>query len=315
MGAGAVGDAVEGGHAAGADPPPAGGGAAGASPGGGRVGAEIAAGVPAGGDVRARAGGDGAQPRVPEDLSGTGTGPRCRAEEGRGGPAKRWGDMDASSVVLAVLTLAVFLAAHLRGGRELPLAGLRAGGALLLGIAPRLLVGFALAGVFTVLAPTEAVARWMGQEAGLRGILVGTVAGMLTRGGPFVLFPLVAALVHRGAALGPVAAHVTAWGLIPLRRLLVWEIPMLGLPMALAPALASLRPPVLAGVLTPALFRVLQALVGRSLTRGWAEGAQPASGLHAAAAACRRGIAGLRLTPRSDGRATGALGDGPYHAV
>lgn len=222
-------------------------------------------------------GADQAVPRAPVGVSGTPVpdpgnlagaapgpdGPPGRPEERGAAGAKPSWTMDASLAALLALTAALLVGAYLRGGWSLPAAGLAAGLRLLADVAPRLLFGFAMAGLFSVLVPTEAVARWMGQETGLRGVLVGALAGALTPGGPFVLFPLVAALVHRGAGVGPVAAYVTTWGLIPLQRLLVWEVPLLGPHVALARALASAALPILAGLLTPPLLRLLQALVPR----------------------------------------------------
>lgn len=196
-------------------------------------------------DPGAAAGGAAAPRPGPQEL------PRSAAKRGHG--------MDVSTALLIVLAVVLLVVAYLRGGWALPLAGLRGGMALLVGILPRLLLGFTVAGLFTALVPTETVARWMGEGSGLRGILVGTAAGILTPGGPFVLFPLVAALVRQGAGPGPVAAYLTAWGLIPLHRVLVWEIPMLGATVATARVLASLGLPILAGVLTPPVLRVLQA--------------------------------------------------------
>lgn len=168
--------------------------------------------------------------------------------------------MDASYVLLVGITLALAVVGYLRGGWAVPVEGVRASGRMLVEVVPRLIVGFLMAGLFTAVVPTDLIARWMGQESGLRGILVGALAGVLTPGGPFVLFPLVAALYRQGAGAGPLAAYLTAWGLLPLHRVLVWELPFLGGAFTLARAGASLALPVVAGLLTEPLLRLLAGL-------------------------------------------------------
>src|SRR5260370_9774167 len=45
--------------------------------------------------------------------------------------------------------------------------------------------------------PQEVVSRYFGQQSGLRALLIATVAGVLTPGGPMVSVPLMVALAHR----------------------------------------------------------------------------------------------------------------------
>lgn len=120
----------------------------------------------------------------------------------------------------------------------------------------RMLIGFALAGLLSVLVPSELIARYLGEGSGITGLLLATVAGALTPGGPFMQFPIVASLYRSGAAAGPLAAYLTAWGLIPVNRLLVWEIPFLGPHFSLARMAASLIAPVLLGLLVPVVLRL-----------------------------------------------------------
>jgi hypothetical protein len=102
------------------------------------------------------------------------------------------------------------------------------GTGLFLRVLPNLLLGFALAGFLHVLVPSQLISRWMGDGAGLRGLLAGTVAGMLTPGGPFTHFPL-----------------------------LVWELPILGPQIAFVRVLASAAFPPIIGWLGGRIFRAL----------------------------------------------------------
>ena len=107
-----------------------------------------------------------------------------------------------------------------------------------------LLAGFVQAGV-----ARETIARWLGAESGLRGLLIASVAGAATPGGPMAAFPLVLALAAGGADRGALIAYVAAWSLNGFQRILVWEIPILGPEFAALRFVASLPLPVIAGLL------------------------------------------------------------------
>jgi uncharacterized membrane protein YraQ (UPF0718 family) len=57
------------------------------------------------------------------------------------------------------------------------------------------------------------VARHFGQGSGIRALLIATVAGVLTPGGPMVSVPFMVALAHSGVALPPRVAYMTSWSL------------------------------------------------------------------------------------------------------
>jgi len=61
----------------------------------------------------------------------------------------------------------------------------------------------------------------------MRGILLGTVAGGLSPGGPYVNIPTVAALLHSGAGAGTTVAFLTSWSLWAITRLPM-EVGLLG---------------------------------------------------------------------------------------
>ena len=161
-----------------------------------------------------------------------------------------------SPLIVAALVL-VAIAAVIRGGPTMAADGLAKGAELALSVAPQVLIGFALAGLVTVVIPSSLISEWLGEGSGLQGIVIATVAGMLTPGGPYLQFPLVAGLAHAGAAWGPVAAYLTAWSLISVNRAIVWELPLLGAGFTGARWLVSILVPVVVGLLTPLAMRVL----------------------------------------------------------
>lgn len=166
-----------------------------------------------------------------------------------------------SVLVLGGATLLLLVVAYVCGGWDLPLQGLREGFTLLVSIAPQLVIGFMLAGIVTVLLPRDALGSMVGAESGIAGILVATGAGIVTPGGPFLQFPLVAALVGSGPAPGPVAAYLAAWSLMGWHRLVIWELPLLGGSFAIARFIVSLGLPVIVGLAMPIMLRLLEPRV------------------------------------------------------
>ena len=124
---------------------------------------------------------------------------------------------------------------------------------------PLLLAAFAITGFLQVLISKEQVKRLLGSTAGWRGILLACVAGGLIPGGPYVYYPIAAALIHSGAGLGAIIAFVTAKNMWSLSRLPM-EIALLGARLTLSRYLITLLVPPLLGLLTESVF-------GRHLTK------------------------------------------------
>lgn len=162
---------------------------------------------------------------------------------------------DGVLVLMLVLLGALAALAWQRGGVDLVQQGLSGGGALLARYALLLIVSFLAAGLAEVLIPHAWVREALGQESGLRGILLAGAAGVVTPAGPFVAMPVAAAMLRAGAAPAAVVAFVTGWSLLALHRLVAWEIPILGARFALLRYAVCLALPVLAGLLTRVLLR------------------------------------------------------------
>ncbi len=145
--------------------------------------------------------------------------------------------------------------------RKQGLAGLRQGSQtsllLLRSVSRMLVLGMALAAMTQVILPEDVITRWMGDESGFTGILIGTAVGALVPGGPYVVIPLAGSVFLSGAGVGSVAAFVTAWNTIPLTRTMMWELPFLGGAFSTSRMLVNLPFPIVAGLLTPPVYRLL----------------------------------------------------------
>ncbi len=162
--------------------------------------------------------------------------------------------MDWTSLLFPGAILVVLIAVTWsRRGAPGTVDGFRHSAKLLWTVAPNLIVGFLLAGFLAVILPQAAIARWMGEGSGLRGLLFGTLGGALTPGGPFTHFPIVASLLSKGAAIGPICAYIAAWALLGVNRIVVWEGPLLGWRFVGIRVLACVILPPLAGAMAQAI--------------------------------------------------------------
>ena len=118
--------------------------------------------------------------------------------------------MDTSTMVMMAVALLLLVAAYLRAP-ELAQKGLGASVSLVLEILPRMAEAFLIAGLIQVLVSEEVIAHWI------------------------------------GISIGPLVSYLTAWSLLGLQRIIMWEIPFLGMKVVLVRIAASFLFPLFAG--------------------------------------------------------------------
>jgi len=121
------------------------------------------------------------------------------------------------TAIMAVFAIAALLYGYSKGEGQ-QITGLKLSLKMTAEILPLLVFAFILAGMVQVLMPQAQINRWIGDASGLRGILIGTLAGGITPGGPYVSLPLAAGLLKAGAGWGTMVAYVTAWSLWAIAR-------------------------------------------------------------------------------------------------
>ena len=162
--------------------------------------------------------------------------------------------LDASTIVLAAAAVVLAGLAYLKDP-GLPLLGVKNGFSMLGFVLPRMVVALLLAGLMQVLVPQDFVSRHFGQGGGLRALLLATLAGVVTPGGPMVTMPFMVALANSGAALSSLVAYMTAWSLFGLQRIIAWEAPIMGWRFVFARVVPSLAFPMIAGWLVSVFNR------------------------------------------------------------
>jgi len=161
--------------------------------------------------------------------------------------------MLVSTIIFAVLAAVLLFIGYSRGEGQ-HIAGLKAGFSILLQILPMLILAFIVAGMVQVLLPKEIIGQWIGAESGMRGILLGSLAGGLTPGGPYVSLPMVAGFFSAGAGIGTMVAYISAWSIYAIARLPL-EIGILGWRFTAIRLACTFFMPPLAGILAHVIFR------------------------------------------------------------
>ncbi len=156
------------------------------------------------------------------------------------------------TIVMAVLAIILLYIGYSKGQGQ-HITGLNIALKLTLQILPLLIFAFIIAGMIQTILPRELISKWIGEESGLRGILIGTLAGGITPGGPFVSLPVAAGFLRAGAGVGTMVAFLTAWSLWAVSRLPM-DIGILGWKFTVVRLACTFFFPPIAGLLAQLFF-------------------------------------------------------------
>ena len=107
--------------------------------------------------------------------------------------------LDSSLIAFALLAVSCGIAIYWFKGEATLRQSLVEGWELLKFILPRVGAAVLIAAFLQLLVPREVVSRLIGDKAGLRSVVIATIAGIFTPGGPLTCFPIVIALFTAGA--------------------------------------------------------------------------------------------------------------------
>jgi uncharacterized membrane protein YraQ (UPF0718 family) len=156
---------------------------------------------------------------------------------------------DWSTLTIGALSGAAALTVFWRDGAEHFLAVLESDLLLFVTMLPKVVAGCLIGGFVALLLPREQVARWVGHESGMTGLLIAMALGFILPGGPYTIFPVAGAFLLIGADAGTVVTFIVCWSLIGYTRALVWELPFFGGDFVFWRVVAALPLPIIAGVL------------------------------------------------------------------
>lgn len=164
--------------------------------------------------------------------------------------------MDVGTILIWLLAGALVAVSLWRGGATLSV-GLEGSWRAMVDLLPLLIGVFIIIGFADALIPKQLIADLLGGESGLRGIFIASGLGVLTPGGPFVSYPLVATLYQAGAGIGPLVAFITAWSLGSVSRLPL-EIGLVGMRLTAIRLVSSFVFPPVAGLIATVIVRAVR---------------------------------------------------------
>ena len=165
---------------------------------------------------------------------------------------RRTSNMLIPTIIMGVIAITLFIIAYQKGQGE-HITGMKSALSMIIQILPLLFFALIIAGLVQVLLPHELLSKWIGKESGFRGIIIGTIAGGLSPGGPYVSLPIVAGLLRSGASVGTMVAFLTGWSLWAVSRLPM-EVGILGWKFTLIRLATTFFFPPISGWIAQALF-------------------------------------------------------------
>ena len=154
----------------------------------------------------------------------------------------------AVNILLWLVVAVLAFIANMRG-RVLLIDGARTGVIEFMLLLPRIGAGVIGAGFIAEIMPKALVASWIGPGSGFFGVVIATLGGALTPGGPVVGFSIGAAALKSGAGAPQVIAYSTAWALYAIHRLVIWEVPLMPARIVWLRAAVSLPLPFIAAAI------------------------------------------------------------------
>ncbi|HEY0441570.1 MAG TPA: permease [Xanthobacteraceae bacterium] len=175
---------------------------------------------------------------------------------------RRSGPFDWSTGLIALLVIGAGTTVYFRDGPARFLEILWGDFGIFGDTLVKVLAGCLIGAFATLMLPREMVARWVGAESGMTGLLIATVAGAILPGGPFTIYPIAGAFVTMGADAGAIVAFITGWSLLGYSRALVWELPFFGPEFVGWRVLLALPLPIVAGLLARPIARAVGSRLG-----------------------------------------------------
>lgn len=157
-------------------------------------------------------------------------------------------------VLIALAVIAGLVLWHVQG-IEAVVDSLKADTELLVSFMPKMAVAFVVAACVTALVPRSLIAKWIGDQAGMKGVAIATGVGAITPGGPMIAFPLVTALHKAGSGRAALIAYLTSWEVLGFQRILIWELQFLGVELLTIRWIASAGLPFIAAFISLLLPR------------------------------------------------------------
>ena len=165
--------------------------------------------------------------------------------------------MDVGVVILWSLAIGLGILLCVKRGRAETSIATKKALARAVSVLPRIAVAVLTAGFVARLIPSEVVVARIGPESGLTGMLIAMLVGGFIPAGPIISFPLVVVLSNAGAGTVQLVTLLTAWSVFAIHRIIIYEIPLMGLRFSTIRLISSLPLPLIAGGLTALILSAI----------------------------------------------------------
>lgn len=153
-------------------------------------------------------------------------------------------------VVIGAMALSLSIWAYTKG---VHIAGFKSALKMGLSISPIMFFTFIIIGMVSSIDLSSGIQKTFGNDSGISGIVIASLAGMLTPGGTFVALSVGGTLIKSGAGISPVVAYMVAYSTWDLTRT-PFEIGFMGWKYVLVKWCCILILPIIGGLIAKLLF-------------------------------------------------------------
>lgn len=157
-------------------------------------------------------------------------------------------------VMIAIFIFLSIVVLILRGSQGL-IAGFKESFHTISNVWILLILALIIAGMLQVLIPGEMISEHLGQNSGLKGILIGWGVGAVMPGAPYTVLPISASLLKAGSGIGPVMTMILSASIGVALTRIPYEIAFLGWRFTVLRIFSCFLVPIIGGVLAGFLAR------------------------------------------------------------
>lgn len=162
--------------------------------------------------------------------------------------------MKRSLVTILIPTVILIILAYAVGGLSLVLDGLTISMNTAIRTALMLLTSFVLIGQIQVLVTKEMINKLLDKFSGIKGIIIGAIAGGLFPGGPYIVYPFIQSFNKKGMPFYILIAFILGKNVYDFSRIPM-EVSIINPGITLIRNLITFPVPILIGLLTKRFYK------------------------------------------------------------
>jgi len=159
-----------------------------------------------------------------------------------------------SLITILIPAVILIIIAYAAGGFDLVAEGFAISMKTALRSALMLLVSFVLIGQIQVLVTKETINRLLEKFSGLKGIVIGSIAGGLFPGGPYIYYPFIQSFNKKGMPFYILLAFISGKSVYDFSRIPM-EVSMISPGIALVRNLITFPVPILIGLIAKRFYK------------------------------------------------------------